>query len=143
MDKVFGLDRHNLTTYKLRNDVAPVSDLSFSALYNNIFQGSLRFWPVLIKGAYKPLLLGPLAVDPARKGQAIGVALVRNGLSRAKELGYDVVVLVGNFEYYKRFGFINSSKISLDGYYDKSRLLIKNLQKEDISNVYGIVSKFK
>ncbi|MDC0074975.1 N-acetyltransferase, partial [Alphaproteobacteria bacterium] len=83
LDKVFGLDRHNLTTYKLRIDVDPVSDLSFSALYNDTFQGSLRFWPVLIKGAYKPLLLGPLAVDPVRRGQAIGVALVRNGLFKA------------------------------------------------------------
>ena len=44
LDKVFGLDRHNLTTYKLRIDVDPVSDLSFSALYNDTFQGSLRFY---------------------------------------------------------------------------------------------------
>ncbi|NQV80505.1 MAG: N-acetyltransferase, partial [Alphaproteobacteria bacterium] len=80
LDVAFGTDRHNRTAYRLRDGVLPVRALSYVALIDGAFQGSLSFWPIIVQGARAPLLLGPLAVDPAGRGQAVGIALVRNGL---------------------------------------------------------------
>lgn len=139
LDLVFGTDRHNLTTYKLRANIDAIPELSYVALVDGKFQGSLRFWPVKIQGAKRPLILGPLAVDPARRGQAIGIALVRNGLVQAQKLGHDFVVLVGDFNYYKRFGFINSEmlKLTLPGPYDPRRLLVRRIPPGPIKGIFG------
>ena len=49
--------------------------------------------------------LAPLAVRPAFQRQGIGGALVRDGLSRCRELGAEAVIVVGDPDYYRRFGF--------------------------------------
>jgi putative acetyltransferase len=46
-----------------------------------------------------------LAVVPERQGEGIGSALLRAGLDRCRELGFDGVVALGHADYYKRFGF--------------------------------------
>ena len=55
------------------------------------------------------ILLGPVAVDPdwqrGQKGHNIGSALIHAGLSRLKALGANGCVLIGNPDYYSRFGF--------------------------------------
>ena len=49
--------------------------------------------------------LAPVAVLPNRQSQGIGGALIEAGLRRASELGADIVFLVGEPGYYRRFGF--------------------------------------
>lgn len=49
--------------------------------------------------------LAPVAVVPGRQSQGIGGALIEAGLRRASELGADIVFLVGEPGYYRRFGF--------------------------------------
>lgn len=46
------------------------------------------------------------AVDLAYRNQGIGSKLMNYGLMKAKELGYDTAFLVGNPEYYQKFGFL-------------------------------------
>ena len=57
--------------------------------------------------------LAPMAVVPERQRQGIGSALVRRGLEVAKQLGEEVVVLVGHPEYYPRFGFEPASRFGM------------------------------
>jgi predicted N-acetyltransferase YhbS len=139
LDIAFGADRASRTTYRLRDGVLPVRGLSYVALIDGTFQGSLRFWPIVVQGARAPLLLGPLAVDPAGRGQAIGIALVRNGLHRARRLGHDLVVLVGDYAYYKRFGFIHAKRFKLEmpGPVDMDRLLIRKIPRGRVIGVTG------
>lgn len=47
-----------------------------------------------------------LYVDLAYRNQGIGSKLMNYGLIKAKELGYDTAFLVGNPEYYQKFGFL-------------------------------------
>jgi putative acetyltransferase len=54
-----------------------------------------------IKGS----VLAPLAVRPAFQKRGIGSALVQSGLDRLKADGYDLVVVLGDPNYYARFGF--------------------------------------
>ncbi|MEQ8247547.1 MAG: N-acetyltransferase [Alphaproteobacteria bacterium] len=139
LDLAFGPDRNGRTAYRLRDGVMPVRALSYVALVDGQFQGSLRFWPILVQGARAPLLLGPLAVEPAGRGQAIGIALVRNGLRRARVLGHDLVILVGDYAYYKRFGFVHATHLNLvmPGPVEKDRLLIRKLPRGRIIGVTG------
>ena len=57
-------------------------------------------------------LLGPLAVSPAWQQQGIGSAIVRDGLRRMEEAGVDVVCVLGDPNYYGRFGFIPEPSIA-------------------------------
>src|SRR5262245_47997027 len=53
----------------------------------------------------RTLSLAPVAVRPRLQRQGIGSALVRAGLQRAGENGWQVVVVLGHQNYYPRFGF--------------------------------------
>lgn len=49
--------------------------------------------------------LGPIAIEPARQGQGIGRALIEAGIAWLWERKAAGCVLVGNPDYYRRFGF--------------------------------------
>jgi putative acetyltransferase len=49
--------------------------------------------------------LAPVSVTPHRQNQGIGSALIRKGLLRAEKEGWRAVFLLGEPEYYERFGF--------------------------------------
>lgn len=129
LDQAFGADRNGRTVYRLRDGIAPVPALSYVALIDGKFEGSLRFWPIEIDGAQKAILLGPLAVSPERRGQAIGIALVRNGLRVARKHGHDIVLVVGDPNYYQRFGFVPAKpwNLALPGPVDEARFQIRHL----------------
>jgi len=57
--------------------------------------------------------LGPMAVVPDRQRKGVGSALVRQGLVCCKDLGARAIVVVGNPEYYPRFGFAPASRYAL------------------------------
>ena len=80
--------------------------LSLVAEMDGGIVGHLALSPARI-GASGPgwLLLGPLGVLPARQGQGIGSALVRQALGRLADTGAAGVVLVGDPGFYGRFGF--------------------------------------
>lgn len=56
-------------------------------------------------GQYTALYLAPLCVRPDCRGQGIGGALVKEAFVRAAKLGYQAAFLVGDPNYYGRFGF--------------------------------------
>src|SRR3972149_5864799 len=87
LDQGFGADRHQKTVYRLREGVAPIANLRFAIFDGARLVGSLRFWPIVIGGRAPAILLGPLAVDPPRRGEGIGRALMRHGLDEAARLG--------------------------------------------------------
>lgn len=43
-----------------------------------------------------------------RKG--IGSELIKKGMDRAKELGFDSIIVIGHKEYYPKFGFQSASR---------------------------------
>jgi predicted N-acetyltransferase YhbS len=108
LDRVFGAERREKASYLFREGVAPVAPLSFVALdHNKKLVGSIRYWPIQVGETGHPaLLLGPLAITPQLAGKGIGRALTFRTLELAAEMGYDLVLLVGDYDYYKRFGFV-------------------------------------
>ena len=69
--------------------------------------GHIAFSPVTIdgKGADRLLGLAPLAVLPAWQGRRVGTALVEASLARARAAGAELVFVLGEPAYYRRFGF--------------------------------------
>jgi putative acetyltransferase len=56
-------------------------------------------------GGTPVVALGPIGVSPDRQREGIGSALVRSGLDAARWRGEKVVMLLGDPNYYGRFGF--------------------------------------
>jgi len=90
--------------------------LSLVAEDGDTLIGQITFSPVKINGEHDGWFgLGPVAVEPERQGQGIGGALIRAGLERLAALGAKGCVLVGNPDYYRRFGFQNHCGLSYNG----------------------------
>ena len=77
--------------------------------------GHIAFSPVNISSSPKlrGVGLGPMAVVPDSQRQGIGSELVRAGLDRCREMGYDYAAVLGHPEYYPRFGFVPASKYGI------------------------------
>ena len=104
-DLAFAPGREALSSYRLRDGVARITDLSLVARDpEGILAGAIRFWPVQIGGALV-LLLGPVAVHPTYQGEGLGGYLILDSLDRARDLGWERAMLVGDAPYYSRFGF--------------------------------------
>jgi putative acetyltransferase len=54
---------------------------------------------------FRALGLAPLSVAPDRQRSGVGGTLIRTGLERAAEGGWDAVFVLGEPAYYRRFGF--------------------------------------
>jgi putative acetyltransferase len=78
--------------------------------------GHIAFSPVRISdGTRNWYGLGPVSVLPAYQRQGIGKALIREGLSRLKDLNAQGCCLVGHPDYYRKLGFNNMSGLVHEG----------------------------
>jgi putative acetyltransferase len=90
--------------------------LSLIAEENGEIVGHILFSPVTITDgdqAWSAVGLGPMAVTPKYQNRGIGSLLVRASLKKCRELGEDVVVVLGHAEYYPRFGFRPSKPLGI------------------------------
>ncbi len=78
--------------------------------------GHIAFSPVTISdGTQNWYGLGPVSVLPEYQRQGIGKALIREGLSRLKDMNAQGCCLVGHPDYYRKFGFKNISGFVHEG----------------------------
>jgi len=78
--------------------------------------GHIAFSPVTISdGSIGWFGLGPVSVLPEYQKQGIGKSLINKGLSLLKELDGQGCALVGDPNYYKRFGFRNIPDLIHEG----------------------------
>ena len=78
--------------------------------------GHIAFSPLTISdGTRNWYGLGPVSVLPKCQRQGIGKALVREGLSRLKDMNAQGCCLVGHPDYYRKFGFKNIPGLVLEG----------------------------
>jgi putative acetyltransferase len=89
----------------LRGSEAWIPELSLVALDGGQVIGHLLFTRAALDNGLPVLVLGPMAVAPERQRAGVGKALTQDGLRRAAETDFPLVVVVGHPEYYPRFGF--------------------------------------
>ncbi|WP_092887141.1 GNAT family N-acetyltransferase [Roseicitreum antarcticum] len=121
-DLCFAPGREALSSYRLRDGVPPVADLCLLVRDAGGVMAAIRFWPVLVGGA-DALLLGPVAVHPTRQGEGLGGQLMYDSLNRARALGWDRVLLVGDAPYYSRFGFERLERVKMPPPTNPARVL--------------------
>ncbi len=90
--------------------------LSLVAEIDGRVVGHVAFSPVTISdgtGAWYGL--GPVSVLQDLQKQGIGKALINEGLSRLKTMGAQGCALIGDPDYYRRFGFRNYPEMVYEG----------------------------
>jgi len=143
LDLTFGPGRFAKTAYRLREGAEALPELSFAGFLGDELIATIRFWPVKIGTGTPALMLGPLAVDPARRGKGWGLDMIGAGLVSAKTHGHQLVVLVGDETYYARQGFkkVSPGHITMPGPCDPHRLLYCELEAGVIGSVEGVISR--
>ncbi len=133
-------DRTTKPSERLREGRLPAVGLSLVVRDGDALCGSVRLWHV-IAGDRPALLLGPLAVEQHRRGKGVGVGLMQVALNRAELLGHAAVILVGDPEYYTRFGFAAdpTTDLHMPGPVDRRRFLGLELAPRALDGAEGWV----
>ncbi|WP_208293507.1 GNAT family N-acetyltransferase [Zophobihabitans entericus] len=63
---------------------------------------------------FESLLLAPVAISTDFQNQKLGTELIEKSFERAKEMGHTNVIVVGDPNYYHRFGFRASIEFGID-----------------------------
>ncbi|MEM9063343.1 MAG: N-acetyltransferase [Pseudomonadota bacterium] len=146
LDLAFAPGRAALSSYQLRQGVAPIRELSTVARDEyDVLAGCIRYWPVEIgEKADHALLLGPIAVHPTRQGEGLGALLIMETLEIASGLGWNRVLLIGDEPYYKRFGFgrMTASNLDFPRPYNPERLLARELVPGAFDFCSGMVRRW-
>lgn len=143
LDNCFGSSRTNLSSYQLRFGNQPIYELSVIARADaGQIIGTIRFWPVKVdQSKTKVLLLGPIAVHATYQGEGIGSYLITMGVYRARDLGWEAILLVGDEPYYAKFGFSVIKTVEFPPPTDPNRVLCLEINKGVRSLLKGKVSK--
>ncbi len=131
LDSAFGADRKTRTAYRLREGQTPIPALSFVARdAAGRLIGSIQCWAVNLHDGHSDhrlTLLGPVAIAPDLQRSGVGTALMAVALKIADESGYDALMLIGDVEYYGKFGFTANGTVGwqVPGPVDRHRLLAR------------------
>ncbi|OPB32155.1 GNAT family N-acetyltransferase [Bartonella sp. AR 15-3] len=146
LDLVMGKERKRKSSEILRCGRSPAFGLSF--IIKNFLDelvGSVRLWNVTFhKGQNETqaaLLLGPLAVAAEYSGIGIGSVLMRHAIETAKKLGHGAIFLVGDSEFYQRFGFSShlTENFTMPGTYEKDRFQALELIPQYLIECHGVL----
>lgn len=77
--------------------------------------------------AYRALGLGPVAVLPEHQARGVGSALIRKALRQAATLGNELVFVVGEPDYYGRFGFSADAAMPFASPYAGPYFMVRSL----------------
>jgi putative acetyltransferase len=77
--------------------------LSLVAEEDGAIAGQALFSPM--DAPFRALGLGPVAVLPERQRSGVGSALIRAGIEEARAQGWEAIFVLGEPDYYRRFGF--------------------------------------
>ena len=143
LDLAFAPGRKALSSYRLREGVEPVRDLCLVARDDlGVLAGAVRFWPIVIGEKRAPaLLLGPIAVHPTRQGEGLGGLLIEESLDKARSQNWNLVILIGDEPYYRRFGFEKAilKSITFPEPTNPDRILLRELVPGAAQGVEGLV----
>lgn len=135
-----GRERAFKPSERLRRGRKPADGLALVARSGTDLVGTVRLWNVKA-GDTPALLLGPLAVEGATQGEGVGANLMRLAIARAAMLGHGGIILIGDPEYYARFGFSADRTIGLlmPAPVERRRFLGLELVLGSFANARGLI----
>lgn len=136
LDAAMGPGRFRKTSERLRAGRLPALALVAREESGRVV-GTVRLWHVSA-GGRPALLLGPLAVDAARRRDGVGGALMREAIARARAAGHGAILLVGDAPYYARFGFARAPRaVHMPGPVELDRFLALELRAGALEGATG------
>ena len=140
LDLAFGGTEESSLVVRLRAEGASITALV--AIENDRIVGHILFseLPIETDGIIlRAGALAPLAVTQERQRQGIGAALVRAGLSACRERGVAVAIVLGDPDYYRRFGFSSEAARNLRAPFSGPTFMALELVPGCLDGVTGTV----
>jgi len=91
------------------------------------------------QGLMAAVSLAPMAVLPGNQGRQVGSQLVRLGLTRLRDHGERIVIVLGHEHYYPRFGFSSEKARCLASPFPPEAFMALELSDGALAGVHGVV----
>ena len=129
---------------RLRKSNAFIPELSLVSEYENKIVGHVLLTNLKIINAlnqFESLALAPVSVHPVFQQKGIGGKLIKEAHRRAKELGYQSIVLLGHENYYPKFGYQRADLFGIEFPFDvpKENCMAIELTSGALKEVNGMV----
>ena len=129
---------------RLRKSPTFIPELSMVAEHDGDVIGHILLTRINInndENSFKSLALAPVSVTPAHQKKGIGATLINAAHQKAKELGFNSIVLLGHETYYPRFGYELTSKYGIKFPFDipEKYCMVKSLTEDGLNGVNGLV----
>jgi predicted N-acetyltransferase YhbS len=137
-----GCDEHALL-HAMRGARGFVRELDFVAVYNREIAGNIVYAEAAIRAPgreYAVLTFGPVSVLPKYQNRGIGGGLIRHTAALARKMGRRAIVIYGDPEYYKRFGFRVSKEFGITNSEHRypAALLVLELYPGALDGINGV-----
>jgi len=137
-----GAEEH-LLIHNLRKTKEFIQDLDFLAIYDEKIIGNIVYTKAKIidfEKEHNVLTFGPVSVLPKFQNKGIGTKLIKYTIKLAKNMGYEAILIYGDPEYYKRFGFIASKEYNITNKEGKfpEALLVLELFPNALNGIKGM-----
>lgn len=129
---------------RLRKSSAFIPELSLVAEIGNTIVGHILLTKVNIrnsKNVFGSLALAPVSVFPEYQRKGIGWMLIEQAHQIARELSYQLTVLLGHEKYYPRFGYKQSNSYGIQLPFDvpAENCMVIELVPGGLNGVSGMV----
>lgn len=126
----------------LRESPTFIPSLSLVLYLDQKLIGYALFTPVVIKddqNSHVSLATTLLAVTSKYQKLGFGAQLLNHGISEARKIGFKSMIAIGNFDYYKKFGFrpAQDYKISLSQPKIDASCYMLELENNGLNAVHG------
>jgi predicted N-acetyltransferase YhbS len=142
-----GCEEHFLI-HNLRKTGEFISELDFVATCNNEIIGNIVYAKSKIKDVdkeYIVLTFGPISVLPKYQNKGIGSKLIKHTIDLSIKMGYKAIIIYGDPDYYKRFGFKASKEYNITNKDKKypAALLVLELYPNALNGIKGTFDEGK
>ena len=128
---------------KIRNSECYINDLSLVAEVDDKICGHIMVTPLNIRNmnnTFQSLAIAPVSVSKEYQKKAIGKKLMESVIEHSKKLGYKSIVVLGDPNYYTKFGFKKAIDYDIKLNDDlKEYLFALELKEGGLKGVNGII----
>lgn len=142
--EAFGKNNEAQLVDRLRYCKSFIPELSLVATINDHIVGYILFTKIQIgskESETNSLALAPISISPEYQSKGIGSKLIKVGLKEASNMGYKSVIVLGNENYYSRFGFKLANRWGIEAPFNipANAFMALELQEGSLSNIRGKV----
>lgn len=111
--------------------------ISLIAEAGGVVCGTVIFSPM--SAPFRALGLAPVAVLPGHQRQGIGAALIHEGIELARVQGWEAVFVLGDPDFYQRFGFLAETAAPFENRYSGPYFMALALGEHGLAVTGGAV----